>query len=187
MSMRDDALRQLLHDARSTTLGLTTLAQLLDNALAPSEARARQHVGTLSRAAIDLEATLARARSLLRPPRPAMTLELAPLVRDAFTLVYQSAPELPLVRVVAEPEALSLCLAELVSTLARDGRTLQLRVTLDEERVQLAFASDAPPPAELTVTIVQCLAERAGVECKLVMESENGTLGRLELRRARGT
>jgi hypothetical protein len=182
MSMRDDALRQLLHTARSTTLGLTALAQLLDNALAPSETRAREHVDTLSRAAVDLEATLARARSLLRPPRPPITLELAPLLRDAFTLVDQTAPELPAARIVAEPEALSLCLAELVSALARDGRPLALRVTIADARVRLRFASDAPPPAELTVTILQCLAERAGAACTVATEAENGTIGRVELR-----
>jgi hypothetical protein len=183
MSTRDEALRQLLQTARSTTQGMSALAQLLDNALAPSETRARQHVGVLSRAAGDLEATLARARSLLRPARTTMTLELAPLLRDAFALVEQVAPELPAARIVAEPEALSLCLAELVSALARDGGSLRLDVSIERERVLLSFTSAAPPPAALAETIVLCLGERAGAECEFSSPSENVTLGRMALRR----
>jgi hypothetical protein len=182
MSNRDEALRQLLHTARSTTVGLTSLAQLLDNALAPSETRARQHVGSLARAAGDLEATLARARSLLRPPRPPASVALAPLVRDAFALVEQEAPALPDAQVIADREALSFCLAELVSALARDGRALEIELSDEDARVVLAFSSAAPALPELTETIVVCLAERAGAVGS-VTTRRDGAVGRIELRR----
>jgi hypothetical protein len=185
MKTRDEALRQLLHAAGSTTLGLSALAQLLDNALAPSETKARQHVGMLSRAAVDLEATLARARSLLRPGRAPATVALAPFVRDAFALVYQTPAELPEARVIADGEALSLFLAELVTLLARDGDVVQVRSVVEGDRLVLTFSSLAPPPAELTETIVLCLAERAGVACKLSADPESGTMGRIELRHER--